>query len=106
MILECIGCAADLSSKSSIEGIVRRAIGTTHLTVLHSFFHQFDPSGVTGIVVLEESHVSIHTWPEEQYAAVDLFTCGDPNEARLACASLVASLRAGKIKQQVYESRH
>lgn len=46
-------------------------------TVINSTFHHFSPFGVSGVVVIQESHLAIHTWPEYQYAAVDLFTCGD-----------------------------
>ena len=44
--------------------------------VVASVFHPFEPQGITGVVVIEESHLSIHTWPEHGYAAVDFFTCG------------------------------
>ena len=53
-------------------------------TVLNNVFHQFCPQGVSGVVVIAESHLCIHTWPEYRYAAVDIFTCGnsiDPNDA-------------------------
>ena len=46
-------------------------------TIVQSVFHRFSPHGVTGVVVVAESHLSIHTWPEYGYAAVDFFTCGD-----------------------------
>ncbi|MBF0247444.1 MAG: adenosylmethionine decarboxylase [Alphaproteobacteria bacterium] len=47
-------------------------------TILHSHFHHFSPyGGVSGVVVLAESHISIHTWPEKSYAAIDVFMCGD-----------------------------
>lgn len=45
-------------------------------TILHEQFHQFEPVGLTGFLLLAESHISVHTWPEERYAAVDVFTCG------------------------------
>lgn len=45
-------------------------------TVVGQRFHQFAPQGVTGVIMLAESHLAVHTWPEEAYAAVDLFTCG------------------------------
>lgn len=48
-------------------------------TVLGNKFHKFEPYGLSGIILLSESHVSIHTWPEEGYAALDVFTCGDWN---------------------------
>lgn len=46
-------------------------------TIIGHAFHQFSPQGVTGVVIIAESHICIHTWPEHRYAAVDIFTCGD-----------------------------
>ena len=46
---------------------------------MQTVFHEFEPQGVTGVIVLSESHLSIHTWPETGYAAVDFYTCGDCN---------------------------
>jgi S-adenosylmethionine decarboxylase proenzyme len=46
-------------------------------TIVKSVFHKFAPQGISGVVVIEESHFAIHTWPEHNYAAVDLFTCSD-----------------------------
>jgi len=46
-------------------------------TVLNNVFHQFCPQGVSGVVVIAESHLCIHTWPEYNYAAIDVFTCGN-----------------------------
>ena len=62
-------------------------------TVVQTVVHAFSPHGVTGVVVVEESHLSIHTWPEANYAAMDFFTCGgcDPHAARdLVAAALGA----------------
>ena len=47
------------------------------ITILGDKFHKFEPHGVSGVILLSESHVSIHTWPEEGYAALDIFTCGE-----------------------------
>ena len=46
-------------------------------SVVASSFHRFDPCGVSGVVIISESHLAIHTWPEHSYAAVDIFTCGE-----------------------------
>lgn len=54
------------------------------VTVLSDSFHEFSPQGVTGIIAIAESHISIHTWPEHAYAAVDIFTCGTSFEPRQA----------------------
>jgi S-adenosylmethionine decarboxylase len=51
--------------------------------------HRFQPHGVTGLALLAESHISIHTWPESGYAAVDVFTCGDHTLPETACRVLV-----------------
>ncbi len=50
--------------------------------VVESVFHQFNPHGLSGVVVIAESHITVHTWPEHGYAAIDVFTCGDPAIAR------------------------
>jgi S-adenosylmethionine decarboxylase len=54
-------------------------------TVLTHAFHRFQPHGVSGVVVIQESHLSIHTWPESGYAAVDFYTCGDHTDPWRAC---------------------
>lgn len=53
-----------------------RAANESGATVVTDIFHQFNPHGVSGVVVIAESHIAIHTWPEQGYAAVDVFTCG------------------------------
>ncbi|WP_264802183.1 adenosylmethionine decarboxylase, partial [Ameyamaea chiangmaiensis] len=67
-------------------------------TILHSHFHHFTPNGgVSGVVVLAESHISIHTWPERNYAAVDIFMCGccDPH---LSIPVMQRLFQAGRIE--------
>ena len=61
--------------------------------VVGESFHQFAPQGVTGILSIAESHISIHTWPEFGYAAADIFTCGDRTMPDRAAASIVAAMR-------------
>ena len=58
-------------------------------TIVKSFFHQFSPVGVTGIAILSESHLSIHTWPNEGYVAADIFTCGLSTKPELGIKSLI-----------------
>jgi S-adenosylmethionine decarboxylase len=60
--------------------------------VLGDSFHRFSPQGVSGVVVIAESHLSIHTWPEYAYAAVDIFTCGTTVEPRRAAEVLIEKL--------------
>ena len=74
--------ASNLDDPAHIDGALREAAITAGATILHSHFHHFTPNGgVSGVVVLAESHISIHTWPERDFAAVDIFMCGacDPH---------------------------
>lgn len=77
LLVEYVGCNFDaLNDVDQIRSLMERAARAAHMTIVQSCFHPFIPQGVTGVVVLEESHLSIHTWPEIGYAAVDLYTCG------------------------------
>ncbi|MFN2128771.1 MAG: adenosylmethionine decarboxylase [Anaerolineales bacterium] len=67
-------------------------------TVLGTSFHPFQPQGVSGVVVIAESHLAIHTWPEYGYAAVDVFTCGDSVDPWIATKVLQEYLGAESIK--------
>lgn len=65
-----------------IETTLRRCVEAAGATLLHIHLHHFQPDGVSGVAVLAESHISIHTWPEARYAALDVFMCGraDPDQ--------------------------
>lgn len=96
-ILECYACdEACLDNVETIETAMLEAANVAKATIIKSFFHPFVPQGVTGVVVLAESHISIHTWPELGYAAIDIFTCGTEAQPRLACDYLVKQLGAGR----------
>jgi S-adenosylmethionine decarboxylase len=90
-IVEVFGCAATvLDDARWIERALLDAVERAGMHVIQVVMHKFSPQGVTGIIAVEESHVSIHTWPEIGYAAVDLFTCGSEERARSAVEGLVA----------------
>jgi|TARA_R110002126_G_scaffold177321_2_gene326234 S-adenosylmethionine decarboxylase len=57
--------------------IVMHAAKACGATILNDHFHQFQPIGVSGVVLIAESHISVHTWPENGFAAMDIFTCGN-----------------------------
>ncbi len=77
ILVEFIGCNSDiLNEVATIEKGMIDAAQDAGATVIQSSFHHFSPYGVSGVVVIQESHLAIHTWPEYGYAAVDLFTCG------------------------------
>lgn len=78
ILVEFMGCDPHvMNDVSSIERDMVGAAKKAGATVINSTFHHFSPYGVSGVVVIEESHLAIHTWPEYGYAAVDLFTCGE-----------------------------
>jgi S-adenosylmethionine decarboxylase len=74
--------AKRLNDIEHIEATLRRCVEAAKATLLHIHLHHFQPSGVSGVAVLAESHISIHTWPEMGYAALDVFMCGsaDPDK--------------------------
>ncbi len=65
-----------LNNVQKLEEILLHAAKLANCTIINSFFYHFTPQGVSGTVVIAESHLNIHTWPEYNYAAIDLFTCG------------------------------
>jgi S-adenosylmethionine decarboxylase len=87
---DCARLDDELFLRSAISNATLRA-GATQLKLIS---HRFLPHGVTGLALLAESHISIHTWPESGYAAVDVFTCGDHTMPETACRVLVDELRA------------
>lgn len=90
------GCDRELlDSPEHIRAALLAAVTRSGATPIHDFVHSFTPHGVTGIVVIAESHFAIHTWPEYGFAAVDLFTCGDTVDPWQAFEHLAAALRAG-----------
>ncbi len=75
--------------KNMVEGAVEAGA-----TVINSTFHHFSPFGVSGVVVIQESHLAVHTWPEYGYAAVDLFTCGDTVDPWISYRYLLHAFKA------------
>ena len=96
LAIELKDCSAKIASSKFIQRELRKAVGNSRLTVLHSHFHDFRPTGTTGLILLKESHVTIHTWPEHRYASVDVVTCGDPKDAVIVFESIVKSFRPRK----------
>ncbi len=85
IIAELYGVDPELISKEdTVRQIVEEVVEEAELTKVGSVYKQFNPHGVTGIVLIAESHVSIHTWPEYELVNLDIFTCGDTSKAEKA----------------------
>ena len=94
IILELYDCPERVFNDIPLlENSLCRAAEAMGATVVTSRFHQFSPHGISGVVIIQESHLTIHTWPEYRYAAVDIFTCGEIDMEQ-GVAYLVKALEA------------
>lgn len=98
VLAEMYNCDPEiLNDHERIEDILVAGAKEAKATVVKSVFHKFNPHGVSGVVVIAESHMSIHTWPEYGFAALDLFTCGEEINPWIAFEYI-----SKKIKSQNY----
>lgn len=85
-ILELYDCDRTLlDDRVKLEAVMTKAAELANATIVNTCFHHFSPYGISGTIVIQESHFNIHTWPEHGFAAIDLFTCGesiDPEKAK------------------------
>ncbi len=95
ILVELYGCPPSaLNDVTHIEQSMVKAAREAGATIINTTFHPFSPYGVSGTVVIQESHLAVHTWPEYGFAAVDLFTCGDKLDPWTSYGSLKASFQA------------
>jgi len=95
LLLELKDCNKEvLNDLGFLKSTLLAAANECGATVLGESFHQFNPHGVSGVVVIAESHLFIHTWPEYGYAAADIFTCGDSVEPEKAAGIIIEKLGA------------
>ena len=100
ILVEFYGCNRNvLNGVNIIKKIMTQAAIISGATIVDSVFHLFSPHGVSGVIVIAESHLTIHTWPEYGYAAVDLFTCGDDVDPWKAYEYLRKELKARNSTQ-------
>ncbi len=80
LIAELFNCNEfHINDVKKVEEVMMAAAELSSATIIKPFFHKFSPYGISGVIIIAESHFTIHTWPEYGYAAVDIFTCGDLN---------------------------
>jgi S-adenosylmethionine decarboxylase len=99
ILLDCFECDPEiLQDQDRLREVLEETAGENGLTVLNGVFHRFQPHGVSGVLLISESHISIHTWPEHQYAAVDVFSCRPGISPAEVKASLEKRLGPGRIQ--------
>lgn len=95
ILAELYGCDPEiLNQRLAIEIIMVVAALMSGAEIREVAFQQFSPQGVSGMVIISESHLAIHTWPEHEYASVDVYTCGDTVDPRVACDLIAKALHA------------
>ena len=104
LLLELYKCDYEkLNDESFLRCTLNRAAKLAKATVLNLISNKFEPQGVTAVALLAESHISIHTWPESYYSAVDIFTCGRNMLPELASQYLIEALKAEEHFLRVIE---
>lgn len=97
ILIEYYGCDEEIIENNAlIEQLMNEAAEKSGATIVNSVFHYFNPYGVSGAVIIEESHLTIHTWPEYGYASVDVYTCGDSVDPWIAANYLEEAFKAAK----------
>ena len=104
LLLELFDCDSDsINNLEAVKSSLIEAARRAQATIVDVVFHEFNPFGISGVVVIAESHLSIHTWPEYRYAAVDVFSCGEVLQPEIAVNYLVEQFgaeRASVVEMQ------
>ncbi len=104
IIADLYGVEADLIDRvEDIRALLEGAVKHANLTKISSHYYQFKPHGATGVVLIAESHISIHTWPELGIATVDVYTCGDPQQCIEAMNFIIDKLKPTRVDKKVFE---
>lgn len=95
LIIELYECHRDvINDAQMVEEKLKEAVRVSGANMVQSVIHEFNPHGISGVVVIEESHFSVHTWPEYGYCALDIFTCGDEIDYHSALQYLKTEFQA------------
>lgn len=110
VLLEAYGCDTEmLNNVKTVEKVMIDAALSAGAEIREVAFHKFNPQGVSGVVVISESHLAIHTWPELGYAAIDVFTCGESVNPWDAADYLIAkfaaeTVTANEVKRGIFQA--
>lgn len=104
ILAEFYACdAAAINDVRIVEETLLNAAKVANANVIGSSFHLFEPHGVSGVVVISESHLAIHSWPEYAYAAVDIFTCGEDVDPMVAFEYLQTHFKTKNATYQIVQ---
>lgn len=104
IIVELSDCEPGiLGDLNQVKQILVQAALEANAQIMEVAFHKFSPQGISGVVVIAESHLSVHTWPECGYAAIDIYTCGETTDPWSACTYIQDGFKAQKISSSVIE---
>ena len=104
-LLDFHGCDPTvLASADTLRPLALEAVRSAGGTIVTDIFHGFSPHGVSGVIVIAESHVAIHTWPEHGFAAVDVFSCSPKLDQEAIERSFARALQSQSVTRRV-ESR-
>ncbi|MBI5816258.1 MAG: adenosylmethionine decarboxylase [Nitrospinae bacterium] len=103
-LVELFGCdGAVINAKSSVREILLEAVAQADGAIVADVFHDFSPHGVSGVVVIAESHVAVHTWPEFGIASLDIFSCGEKLKTDVIKEIVKDRFRAQSVTEKVVE---
>lgn len=97
-LVELYGCCTDtINDKDKVRSAMLEAANRAQATIVADVFHEFNPHGISGVVVIAESHLAVHSWPEHACVSIDIFTCSERMNPELAIAYLSSAFKAEKI---------
>lgn len=103
VLIDFYDCQVDLTNKELVERILLESAKESGATIVSKHFHQFNPIGISGVIIIEESHFTIHTWPEHNFASIDFYTCGDKINFSRAIDYLKQNLNSSKVVEKQFE---
>jgi len=108
VILDLYGCESTrLDDIAWVESTMLGAARAAHATIVECVFHKFSPWGISGTVIIAESHLAIHIWPEHRYAAIDIFTCGTTVRLDVAVSFLIKAFGSARpIQRSLARGEH
>lgn len=105
LLINFTGCQADLDDLAGVRADMVRAVGAVGATIVAELAHKFDPQGVSVILMLAESHASVHTYPEYRSCFLDIFTCGRQLDVEQFGRALAELWRPERVDTQLVERR-